>query len=431
MDITVQAGGSLSGHIRVPGDKSISHRAIMLGALSEGQTTIRGLLEGDDVLATVNAFRSMGVEISRYEDGVYVVQGVGLNGLVDPRKYLDMGNSGTSMRLLCGILAAQKFDSVLTGDVSLSRRPMRRVTEPLQKMGAIIETENDGTPPLKISGGQILRPIEYCLPMASAQVKSAILLAGLYTDGGVVVHEPAPTRDHTERMLRGFGCQIEAHDGTIRLGHVSLGGQDIDVPSDISSAAFFIVAGLITPGSDFVIEHVGLNPTRTGILDILRMMGADIKIENHNEVGGEPVGDIRVKYSTLEGVDVPVDLVPLAIDEFPILCIAAATAQGMTRIRGAEELRHKESDRIAAMAEGLDTLGVQVETRKDGMDIIGGELNGGTVDSHHDHRIAMSFIVAGLAAKNTVLVRGCDNIATSFPNFLDIVRSQGLAVRRD
>ncbi len=427
----VQPGGSLHGRFRVPGDKSISHRSVMLGALAEGVTRVTGFLEGADALATLNAFRAMGVEAQGPSAGAVTIQGVGLHGLKPPRHALDMGNSGTSMRLLTGLLAGQSFDTVLTGDVSLSRRPMRRVTDPLVQMGARVQTESDGTPPLLISGGQALHGIRYDMPMASAQVKSCLLLAGLYADGETWVREPAPTRDHTERMLEGFGYPVLREKGWVGVsGGGTLTACDIDVPSDISSAAFFIVGACIAPGSEVVLEHVGVNPTRTGILDILSLMGADIELRNRREVGGEPVADIRVHGSQLRGIRIPERLVPLAIDEFPAIFIAAACAEGTTVLTGAEELRVKESDRISVMAEGLQTLGVDAEPTSDGMTIRGGAIGGGRVESHHDHRIAMAFAMAGLRAKSEIVIDDCANVATSFPGFDRLAVRAGLKLAR-
>lgn len=427
----VEPGGALRGRLRVPGDKSISHRAIMLGALAEGATAIAGFLEGEDCLATLKAFRAMGVRIDGPEQGRVAVRGVGLHGLRAPAGPLDMGNSGTSMRLMTGILAGQAFDTVLTGDASLTRRPMRRVTEPLALMGADIETTERGTAPLRIRGGRRLAGIDYPLPVASAQVKSCLLLAGLYAEGVTRVTEPAPTRDHTERMLAGFGYALSrASDRTFALtGGGRLTGTEIDVPADISSAAFFLVGASIAPGSDLVLEHVGVNPTRTGVIDILRSMGADIELLNARLAGGEPVADLRVRHAPLRGIRIPAELVPLAIDEFPALFVAAACAEGETVLAGAEELRVKESDRIQVMADGLTALDIAARPTPDGIVIRGGALSGGTVDSHGDHRIAMSFAVAALRARGPIRIGDCANVNTSFPGFAALAREAGLAVR--
>ena len=376
-------GGKLSGRIRVPGDKSISHRSIMLGSLAEGTTHVEGFLEGEDALATLQAFRDMGVVIEGPHHGRVTIHGVGLNGLKAPAGPLYMGNSGTSMRLLSGLLAAQPFDTTLTGDASLSKRPMNRVAKPLREMGAVIETGPEGRPPLMIKGGQRLTGMDYEMPMASAQVKSCLLLAGLYAAGTTSVTEPAPTRDHTERMLRGFGYPVTVDGSTasVESGH-KLTATHIEVPADISSAAFFLVAGSIAEDSELLLEHVGINPTRTGVIDILKLMGGDITLENQREVGGEPVADIRVRSAKLKGIDIPEDLVPLAIDEFPVLFVAASVAEGRTVLRGAEELRVKESDRIQVMADGLVALGVKAEPTPDGIIIDGGQIGGGH-PAHH------------------------------------------------
>ncbi|MEZ5556877.1 3-phosphoshikimate 1-carboxyvinyltransferase [Haliea sp.] len=429
MEFQLMPGGVISGEARVPGDKSISHRSIMLGALAEGTTRVSGFLEGEDALATVAAFRAMGVSIEGPEEGRVVIHGVGLHGLQAPSGALDMGNSGTSIRLLSGLLAGQPFDSELTGDVSLCKRPMGRVMDPLRLMGARIEGAGAGTPPLHIAGGQTLQGIHYDLPMASAQVKSCVLLAGLYAAGTTSVTEPAPTRDHTERMLRGFGYAVHVEQGVISLaGGGQLRATEIDVPADISSAAFFLVAASIAPGSDLLLTHVGVNPTRIGVLNILRAMGADLTLKNAREVGGEPVADIRVRYAPLTGIDIPLDQVPLAIDEFPALFIAAACASGRTVLRGAEELRVKESDRIAAMAAGLTTLGIVNEVLEDGIVIEGGTMGGGVINTYHDHRIAMSFAIAALRADEEIRILDCDHVSTSFPGFDALARGLGLQI---
>lgn len=429
VDFKVSPGGSVSGRVRVPGDKSISHRSIMFGSLAEGVSHISGFLEGEDALATLNTFRAMGVEIEGPANGKVVVHGVGMHGLKPPEGDLYVGNSGTSMRLLAGLLAGQAFETTLTGDESLSGRPMERVAKPLRLMNAQVSTQDGGTPPMTISGGAQLKGIHYDMPMASAQVKSCVLLAGMYAEGETSVTEPATTRDHTERMLNGFGYPVAVEGAKASLtGGGKLTASDIDVPADISSAAFFMVAASIAPGSDVVLEHVGINPTRTGVIDILKLMGADITLQDERVVGGEPVADIRVKHSSLKGIQIPEDLVPLAIDEFPVLFVAAACAEGETVLTGAEELRVKESDRIQVMADGLNTLGVQAEPSEDGIRIVPGPIGGGEVQSHHDHRIAMSFTVAGLRATGDIVIRGADNVATSFPNFIQLAQNAGINV---
>jgi len=427
-----QPGGSLKGHIRVPGDKSISHRSIMLGSIAEGVTEIDGFLEGEDSLATLQAFRAMGIDIEGPDAGRVIVHGVGLHGLTAPEAALDLGNSGTSMRLLSGLLAGQSFDVDVIGDHSLMSRPMRRVTEPLASMGAVIETTANGTAPLKIRGGQKLQGIHYDMPVASAQVKSCLLLAGLYASGQTCVHEPAPTRDHTERMLSGMGYPVTREGSTACVeGGGKLTAASIDVPADISSAAFFLVGASIAPGSDLLLEHVGINPTRTGVLEILRLMGADIEVINPRQVGGESVADLRVRWAPLHGIDIPVAQVPLAIDEFPVLFVAAACAEGRTVLTGAEELRVKESDRIQVMADGLQALGIKAEPAPDGMIIEGGSLSGGHVDSKGDHRIAMAFVMAALRASGEIVIDDCANVNTSFPGFVDLASSVGLSVRHE
>ncbi len=433
-----QPGGQLSGEFRVPGDKSISHRSIMLGSLSEGTITISGFLQGEDSLATLKAFRAMGVQISGPdEEGKVVINGVGMHGLRAPHGSLDLGNSGTSMRLLTGLLSSQGFDLTLAGDHSLSSRPMKRVTDPVVQMGAQIESQEKGTAPLKICSNDNtqLKGIDYTLPMASAQVKSCILLAGLYAEGQTCVTEPAPTRDHTERMLQGFGYQLDIQKLDSQKSKICLqgGGKltacDIDVPSDISSAAFFMVGASISKGSDLTLNHVGINPTRIGIINILKLMGADITLSNEKEVGGEPVADIRIRYAPLKGIHIPEEQVPLAIDEFPAISIAAACAQGQTILTGAEELRVKESDRIQAMVDGMQILGIDCEGTTDGMIINGGsEFTSGTVDSLGDHRIAMSFAMASLCAKGAITIKDCANVNTSFPDFIGLAHSCGLNV---
>lgn len=426
------AGQALVGTFRVPGDKSMSHRSIMLGALAEGETQVSGFLEGEDSLATLQAFKDMGVEIERPAPNEVTIQGVGLHGLKAPQRPLDLGNSGTAMRLMVGLLAAQSFDSELVGDESLSGRPMRRVINPLADMGAQIDSTEGGRPPLKIKGGKTLTAIDYTLPMASAQVKSCVLLAGLYAQGETKVTEPAPTRDHTERMLRGFGYDVQSEglNCSLKSGG-TLRGSVVDIPADVSSAAFFMVAASIIPGSDITLEHVGINPTRDGVIRILKGMGADIELMNEREVGGEPVADIRVKHAPLQGVVIPQALVPSAIDEFPVLFVAATQAQGETVLTGAEELRVKESDRIVAMADGLKNCGVETEVLPDGIKIQGGQtIQGGKIDSLGDHRIAMSFVVAAQVAAGTITIRDCANVATSFPNFLSLAKETGMSLEQ-
>ena len=429
-DFIAGGGGPLRGEIRVAGDKSISHRSIMLGSIAEGVTEVEGFLEGEDSLATLAAFRAMGVRIERPSTGRVSVHGVGLRGLCPPQSDLDLGNSGTSMRLLAGLLSGQPFDSRLTGDASLTRRPMARVATPLRMMGARIDTAEGGRPPLLIHGGSALRGIDYQMPVASAQVKSALLLAGLYAQGVTSVVEPAPTRDHTERMLSGFGYSVIKDGARAQLqGGGRLTATRIQVPADISSAAFFLVAASIAPGSDVLLRDVGINPTRTGVIDILRLMGASIELLAERESGGEPVADLRVRGAPLRGIVIPVELVPLAIDEFPVLFVAAACAEGETLLRGAEELRVKESDRIEVMATGLRALGVELETFPDGIRIRGRDtLDGGSIDSCGDHRIAMAFSVASLRASDAIAIADCANVATSFPGFRSLAASIGLAV---
>lgn len=427
----VSLDNSIHGELRVPGDKSISHRSVMLGAIAEGVTEVSGFLQGEDNLATVNAFRAMGVNIEQRNDTELNITGVGLHGLQAPEKTLDLGNSGTSIRLLSGLLAGQKFDSVLTGDSSLLKRPMRRVTLPLADMGADISTAEGGMPPLSISAMPNLNAIDYPMPVASAQVKSCLILAALYAKGVSRITEPAPTRDHTERMLAGFGCAVDRQGDTVIVDPegASLKACKVDVPADISSAAFFLVAASIVPGSNLLLKHVGINPTRIGIINILQQMGANIEIGNEREIGGEPVADIRVRYAQLHGIHIPEDQVPLAIDEFPVLFIAAACAEGETILTGAEELRVKESDRIQSMADGLLALGVNAVAQDDGIIIQGGgEIGGGEVDSHGDHRIAMAFTMAGLMASAPITIRDCSNVNTSFPDFIGLARQVGVNV---
>lgn len=426
-DWIARPGQPLRGSVRVPGDKSVSHRAVMLGAIAEGTTRISGFLEGEDTRATARVFEQLGVRIETPSASERIVHGVGLHGLRGSTAVLDCGNAGTGMRLLAGVLAGQAFDSVLVGDASLSKRPMRRVIDPLAGMGAVIDSEEGGLPPLRIRGGHLLQGIDYTLPVASAQVKSALLLAGLYAQGETVVHEPHPTRDYTERMLAAFGWPIEFSPGHARLsgGH-RLRATDVAVPADFSSAAFFLVAASIVPGSELRLQAVGMNPRRTGLLTALRRMGADIREENASEQGGEPVSDLVVRYAPLHGIEVGGDLAPDMIDEFPALFVAAACAEGTTTVRDAAELRVKESDRIATMAQGLRALGIDVEEHPDGATIVPGPLRAGTVDSHGDHRIAMSFAVAAQRAPGEVRIGDVANVATSFPAFEALAGNAGL-----
>ena len=401
----------------------------MLGALAEGSSRISGFLEGEDTRATAAIFGSLGVNIEAPSPSQRIVHGVGLHGLKSPSHPLDCGNSGTGMRLLAGLLAGQHFDTTLIGDASLSRRPMRRVIEPLSMMGAVIEAEQGGLPPLRIQGKRTLKGITYSAPVASAQIKSAVLLAGLYARGETEVCEANPTRDYTERMLAAFGWPIVFSAGHARLagGH-RLKAMDIHVPADFSSAAFFIVAATLAPGSELILRAVGLNPRRTGLLHVLRAMGADIREDNRCEQGGEIVADLIVRHAALHGIEVPLEHVPDMIDEFPILFVAAAAARGTTTIRGAAELRVKESDRIATMAAGLRALGVSIEETPDGATIEGGSVQGGRVESAGDHRVAMSFAVAGLIAMDAVRIGDCANVATSFPDFERIAASSGFSL---
>ncbi|MBF7694653.1 bifunctional prephenate dehydrogenase/3-phosphoshikimate 1-carboxyvinyltransferase [Acinetobacter rathckeae] len=427
------------GTFTIPGDKSVSHRSIMFGSIADGTTNVTGFLEGEDALATLQAFKDMGVQIEGPKDGKVTIHGVGMSGLKAPTKALYMGNSGTSMRLLSGMLAAQQFDTVMTGDASLSKRPMERIAKPLRAMGANIQTTGEkGTPPVSITGQQALKGIHYELPMASAQVKSGILLAGLWAAGETSVVEPEPTRDHTERMLRAFGYDVKTEGNTITLsGGGKLVGTDIQVPSDISSAAFFMVGAAICEDSDVTLEAVGINPTRTGVIEILKQMGADISVNNPRIAGGEPIADIRIRGTrTLKGIHIPEDQVPLAIDEFPALFVAASCAEGRTVLTGAAELRVKESDRIQVMVDGLQAMGIDCTPTADGIIIEGkgksGDwspiFKGAEVQSHHDHRIAMSFSIAGIRASEKVTIHGTETVATSFPTFTQLANEAGLTI---
>ena len=421
--------GPLSGSIKVPGDKSISHRSIMLGSIAEGVTRVSGFLEGDDSLATLNAFKEMGVTIQREGSNV-TIQGVGMNGLKEPTKPLNLGNSGTSIRLMSGLLSAQTFDSVLCGDESLSSRPMGRVINPLREMGAEISGK-DSKPPLLIKGGKQLSAIEYTLPVASAQIKSCLLLAGLYSEGTTSIIENGISRDHTERMLKGFGYDVISSPNKISLlGGGTLKGCEIEVPSDISSAAFFMVAGCISENSSIHLNSVNINPTRTGVIDILKLMGGNIELSNERLQAGELIADIKVTSSRLKGIEIPENLVPLAIDEFPVLFIAASCAEGETILTGAKELRVKESDRIQVMADGLTSLGINNEVLEDGIRISGGEFKKQTnsIKSHHDHRISMAFAIASVRSKFDIEIEGVDNVKTSFPNFIELANSIGMKI---
>jgi 3-phosphoshikimate 1-carboxyvinyltransferase len=422
MTPVTQVGGSLV----VPGDKSISHRALMLGGIARGSTRISGFLDSADCRATLEALRALGVKVERPGSGEVLIAGVGPGGLRASAAPLDMGNAGTAMRLFMGLLAGQDFDSTLVGDESLMRRPMERVAQPLRLMGARIDTEA-GHPPVGIHGRLALHAIDYTLPMASAQVKSALLLAGLHANGVTRITEPAPTRDHTERMLQGFGVQLERQGASVALrGGQTLRGTVITVPGDISSAAFFIVAGCLAAGSGLTLRGVGVNPTRTGLIEMLRLMGAQIEIKPVLSAGSEPIADITVRAAPLHGVVLPEHLVPLAIDELPVFFIAAACAAGETVVTGAAELRVKESDRLAAMATGLKALGVQCELLADGLRIRGGALNGGRVHSQGDHRVAMAFAVASVRATGLIEIDDVENVGTSFPGFPAAARGIGL-----
>jgi 3-phosphoshikimate 1-carboxyvinyltransferase len=425
---SVAPSTGIAGEARVPGDKSISHRALMLGAIASGRTSVSGFLEGEDCLATMRAMAALGVNVRRPGPGEVVIEGMGLDGFRAPSAPLDMGNAGTAMRLSMGLLSSQPFDSVLVGDESLMRRPMERVAVPLRAMGARIQT-SDGRPPVRITGGMPLHGIRYEMPVASAQLKSALLLAGLRAEGDTTVIEPAVTRDHSERMLQAFGCDVSSTDGMVTLRPPSrLEAADVEVPGDFSSAAFFIVAACIGARGPFVLRGVGVNPTRTGLLEMLGLMGADLRLENRRTCGAEPVADIEIRPAVLRGIRVPERLVPLAIDEFPAFFIAAACAEGETLVTGAEELRVKESDRIAVMARGLGVLGIRHEVLPGGLRIEGGELRGGIVDSGGDHRVAMSFALASLRASAPIEILDVANVATSFPGFATLGRSVGLAI---
>jgi 3-phosphoshikimate 1-carboxyvinyltransferase len=424
---TSPASSALLGELTAPGDKSISHRALIFACLARGQSRVTGLLESEDVRATANACRQLGMGMRRDQDTL-VLDGVGSAGLSAPQSSLEMGNSGTAMRLLAGVLAAQPFGSELTGDESLSRRPMTRIVKPLTMMGARIETAHGGTPPLRISGNPDLQGIDYQSPIASAQVKSCVLLAGLYAKGRTTVTEPLKSRDHTEKMLPAFGVDLLGDCGV--TGGSRLLGTSVHVPGDISSAAFFMVAAAMVPGSDLLLRNVGLNETRSGIIQVLQAMGADLAIDGRAQQGGEEVGDIRVRYAgRLKGIAIPVELVPSLIDELPVILALAAVSEGTTVLGGAAELRVKESDRLAVMARGLETLGVSLEEFEDGVDIQGGQIQGGQVDGAGDHRCAMSFVVLGQITAADVFVSGAKNIDTSYPGFVRDLSRIGGSVR--
>lgn len=419
----------LKGEITISGDKSITHRAIMLGAIAKGTTTINGFLDSEDCLTTLRAFQSMGVRIDQFGSDKLIIHGVGKYGLCQPDDVINCGNSGTTMRLMSGLLAAQVFNSELTGDATLLKRPMERIARPLMMMGAKISTRR-GLPPIHIQGNNPLSGIEYEMPETSAQVKSCILFAGLYAQGETCIVEPGVTRDHTERLLTTFSYPIQKLDSAVTINSASeCLGTEIFVPGDISSAAFFMVAATLIPGSDLLIRNVGINPTRTGVIQILQEMGADITIHNKRLYGEELIADIQVYHAILEGIDIPGCLVPLAIDEFPIIFIAAACAKGQTLLHGAKELRCKESDRIASMVDGLQKLGVEAQSLEDGIFIKGGTLNSGVVNSYHDHRIAMAFAIAGAVANGPVKILDCANVATSFPSFIATANQVKLAVQ--
>ena len=429
LDWIARPGAPLRGRFRVPGDKSVSHRALMLAAIAEGTSTLDGFLEGEDTLATARILQQLGVRIEAPAPGQRRVHGVGLHGLRAPGGDLDCGNAGTGMRLLAGLLAGQAFGCRLVGDASLSRRPMGRVVTPLRQMGAALETEEGGVPPITIHVNNGLQAIDYTCNVASAQVKSAILLAGLYARGETVVREPVPTRDYTERMLAAFGWPVEFEPGFARLsgGH-RLRASTVRVPADFSSAAFFLVAASVVPGSDLVLEAVGMNPRRTGLLDALRAMGGDLEVLQRGEEGGEPVADLRVRHAALRGAEVPARIAPDMIDEYPALFVAAALARGPSRFEGIGELRVKESDRLAAMAEALGALGIAVESGSDWAVVHGGRLAGGTVDTHGDHRIAMAMAVAAQCADSPVRIADCANVETSFPGFATLATTAGFGL---
>ena len=424
----IEPSNSIIGKANIPGDKSISHRAIILAAIADGESRIKNFLQGEDTLATIRVFQKMGVNIKNDGD-IIIVKGVGLHGLRAENPTLDFGNSGTSVRLLSGLLSAQNFSSQLIGDESLMKRPMSRIINPLQKMNAKINCTDLGTLPIKIEGGQKIEGIEYELPIFSAQLKSCLLLAGLYAEGTTKIIENMATRDHTERMLANFSHSVIKKGNQISIKKADrLIGCEIIVPGDFSSAAYFIVAAILTPNSNIIIENVGVNPTRNAMIKIMKLMGADVELKNERLESGEPVATIYAKTSKLTGIDIPKELVPVAIDELPIILVAAACAKGKTRLSGAAELRVKESDRIQSMLDGFISLGIKVKALEDGMIIEGGQYNGGVINSNDDHRIAMAFSIAGIIAKAPIIINSCKNVATSFPEFIDTAKHLGMNI---
>ena len=424
----IEPSNSIIGKANIPGDKSISHRAIILAAIADGESRIKNFLQGEDTLATIRVFQKMGVNIKNDGD-IIIVKGVGLHGLRAENPTLDFGNSGTSVRLLSGLLSAQNFSSQLIGDESLMKRPMSRIINPLQKMNAKINCTDLGTLPIKIEGGQKIEGIEYELPIFSAQLKSCLLLAGLYAEGTTKIIENTATRDHTERMLANFSHSVIKKGNQISIKKADrLIGCEIIVPGDFSSAAYFIVAAILTPNSNIILENVGVNPTRNAMIKIMKLMGADVELKNERLESGEPVATIYAKTSKLTGIDIPEELVPVAIDELPIILVAAACAKGKTRLSGAAELRVKESDRIQSMLDGFISLGIKVKALEDGMIIEGGQYNGGVINSNDDHRIAMAFSIAGIIAKAPIIINSCKNVATSFPEFIDTAKHLGMNI---
>ena len=424
----IEPSNSIIGKVNIPGDKSISHRAIILAAIADGESRIKNFLQGEDTLATIRVFQKMGVNIKNDGD-IIIVKGVGLHGLRAENPTLDFGNSGTSVRLLSGLLSAQNFSSQLIGDESLMKRPMSRIINPLQKMNAKINCTDLGTLPIKIEGGQKIEGIEYELPIFSAQLKSCLLLAGLYAEGTTKIIENMATRDHTERMLANFSHSVIKKGNQISIKKADrLIGCEIIVPGDFSSAAYFIVAAILTPNSNIIIENVGVNPTRNAMIKIMKLMGADVELKNERLESGEPVATIYAKTSKLIGIDIPEELVPVAIDELPIILVAAACAKGKTKLSGAAELRVKESDRIQSMLDGFISLGIKVKALEDGMIIEGGQYNGGVINSNDDHRIAMAFSIAGIIAKAPIIINSCKNVATSFPEFVDTAKHLGMNI---